>query len=75
MFYLRKDGRLVLRASNRLNTRNFLLSPNDGEYISAFGLLYRQEFNTFSEFLKRLFPFGKKTTTTAPAETKKSKVN
>ncbi len=75
MFYLRKDGRLVLRASNRLNTRNFLLSPNDGEYISAFGLLYRQEFNTFSEFLKRLFPFGKKTITTAPVETKKSKVN
>lgn len=61
LFYLRKDGRLVLRASNRLNTRNFLLSPNDGEYISAFGLLYRQEFNTFSEFLKRLFPFGKNT--------------
>lgn len=75
MFYLRKDGRLVLRASNRLNTRNFLLSPNDGEYISAFGLLYRQEFNTFSEFLKRLFPLGKKTITTAPVETKKSKVN
>lgn len=60
LFYLRKDGRLVLRASNRLNTRNFLLSPNDGEYISAFGLLYRQEFNTFSEFLRRLFPIGKK---------------
>lgn len=75
MFYLRKDGRLVLRASNRLNTRNFLLSPNDGEYISAFGLLYRQEFNSFSEFLKRLFPFGKKTITTTPAETNKGKVN
>ena len=74
MFYLRKDGRLVLRASNRLNTRNFLLSPNDGEYISAFGLLYRQEFNTFSEFLKRLFPFGKKNPTVPPNDVKKTEV-
>lgn len=77
MFYLRKDGRLVLRASNRLNTRNFLLSPNDGEYISAFGLLYRQEFNSFSEFIKRLFPIGKKNNSIVPAQTevKKSQPN
>lgn len=77
MFYLRKDGRLVLRASNRLNTRNFLLSPNDGEYISAFGLLYRQEFNSFSEFIKRLFPLGKKNNSIVPAQTeiKKSQPN
>ncbi|UIR56458.1 translocation/assembly module TamB [Sphingobacterium sp. SRCM116780] len=60
LFYLRKDGRLLLRGSNRLNTRNFLINPNGEEYVSAVGLVYRQEFNSFSEFLKRMFPFGKK---------------
>ena len=60
LFYLRKDGRLLLRGSNRLNTRNFLINPNSEDYVSAIGLVYRQEFNSFSEFLKRMFPFGKK---------------
>jgi len=60
LFYLRKDGRLLLRGSNRLNTRNFLINPNGEEYVSAVGLVYRQEFNSFSEFLSRMFPFGKK---------------
>lgn len=60
LFYLRKDGRLLLRGSNRLNTRNFLINPNGEEYVSAVGLVYRQEFNSFSEFIKRMFPFGKK---------------
>src|SRR5690606_15023306 len=54
-YLIRKDGRLVLRASNRLNSRNFLLNLNDNNYVSAVGLVYRQEFYTFGEFLKRLF--------------------
>lgn len=53
-YYLRKDGRLMLRASNRLNTRNFLLNPNQ-DYVTALGLAYRKEFNTFSEYLRYLF--------------------
>lgn len=47
------DGRLVLRAANKLNTRHFLLNPTD-EYISSFGLIYRKEFNSFNEFFDRL---------------------
>ena len=54
-YLIRKDGRLVLRASNRLNSRNFLLNLNDNNYVSALGLVYRQEFYTFGEFLRRLF--------------------
>lgn len=53
-YLIRKDGRLVLRASNRLNSRNFLLNLNDNNYVSAVGLVYRQEFYTFGEFLRRL---------------------
>ncbi|WP_434429924.1 translocation/assembly module TamB domain-containing protein [Sphingobacterium spiritivorum] len=53
-YNLRKDGSLILRASNRLNTRNFLLLGMDNDYISAAGLVYRQEFNSFSEFFKRM---------------------
>jgi len=53
-YYLRKDGRFIIRASNRLNTRNFLFNLNE-DYVSAVGLVYRQEFDNFSEFLKRLF--------------------
>lgn len=47
------DGRLVLRAANKLNTRHFLLNPTD-EYISSVGLIYRREFNSFNEFFNRL---------------------
>lgn len=54
LYLIRKDGRLVLRGSNRLNTRHFLLNPTD-EYISALGLIYRQEFDTFEEFFNKLF--------------------
>lgn len=53
LYLIRKDGRLVLRGSNRLNSRNFLLNLNDN-YVSAVGLVYRQEFNTFQEFFRRL---------------------
>src|SRR5690606_2035640 len=54
LYLIRKDGRLVLRGSNRLNTRNFLLNPNNDEYVSAVGLVYRQEFNSFGEFFRRM---------------------
>ena len=53
-FKLRKDGNLVLRAYNRLNTRNFLFTPYS-DYISAAGLVYRQEFNSLTEFWKKLW--------------------
>lgn len=52
LYLIRKDGRLVLRGSNRLNTRHFLLNPSD-EYISALGLIYRREFDNFGEFFKK----------------------
>ncbi len=52
LYLIRKDGRLVLRGSNRLNTRHFLLNPTD-EYISALGLIYRREFDSFSEFFRK----------------------
>lgn len=54
LYLIRKDGRLVLRGSNRLNTRSFLLNPNNDEYVSAVGLVYRQEFNSFGEFFRRM---------------------
>lgn len=54
IYKLRKDGNFIFRANNRLNTRNFLLNPQD-EYISAVGLVYRQEFNTLGEFWRKLW--------------------
>lgn len=62
LYLIRKDGRLVLRGSNRLNSRNFLLPLTINEnYVSALGLVYRQEFYTFDEFLQRLFTIKRKT--------------
>lgn len=52
LYLLRKDGSLNARASNRLNNRNFL-NP-DQEYISAIGLVYRQDFENLREFLRAL---------------------
>ena len=57
LYLIRKDGSLLLRGSNRLNNRN-ILNPND-EYVSAIGLVYRQEFDTFKEYFKRLLFFGR----------------
>ncbi len=59
IYLIRPQGNLMLRASNRLNNRNFL-NPND-EYVSAFGLIYRQEFDTVGEFFRRMLnlPRGK----------------
>src|SRR5690606_35569957 len=55
LYLIRKSGNLLFRASNRLNNRNFL-NPED-EYVSAFGLVYRQEFDTFGEFFRRIISF------------------
>jgi len=49
-YLIKRDGSLTLRASNRLNNRNFL-NP-DQEYVSALGLVYRQEFDNFNELLR-----------------------
>lgn len=61
LYLIRKDGRLILRGSNRLNTRHFLLNPSD-EYISALGLIYRQEFDSFGEFFRRILLFDRRRT-------------
>ncbi len=57
LYLIRKSGNLLFRASNRLNNRNFL-NPEE-EYVSAFGLVYRQEFDTFGEFFRKLVSFKK----------------
>jgi hypothetical protein len=49
-YLLKRDQSLTLTASNRLNNRNFL-NP-DQEYISAIGLVYKQDFDNFGEFLR-----------------------
>ena len=59
-YRLRKDGNLMLRAYNRPYTRNFLIRANDAEYISALGLVYRQEFNSIQEFWRKLWYWGDK---------------
>lgn len=58
-FKLRKDGSLILRAYNRLNTRNFLFTPYS-DYISAAGVVYRQEFNSLSEFWRKMWIWNDK---------------
>lgn len=55
-YRIRRDGSLMFRAYNRLNTRNILFTPTD-DYINAAGLVYRQEFNTFGEFFRRMMFF------------------
>lgn len=59
-YFIRKDGRLVLRGSNRLNSRNFLPLTINENYVSALGLVYRQEFYTFQEFFQRLVTIQRK---------------
>lgn len=58
-YRIRRDGSLMFRAYNRLNTRNILFTPTD-DYINAVGLVYRQEFNTFQEFFKRMMTFRRR---------------
>nr|WP_235891117.1 translocation/assembly module TamB domain-containing protein [Sphingobacterium lumbrici] len=78
-YRLRKDGHLLLRAYNRPYTRNFLIRANDAEYISALGLVYRQEFNSIQEFWRRLWYWSSKKEdnpkeNTHPYTDKKSKI-
>jgi len=53
-YKVRRDGSLMFRAYNRLNTRNILFTPTD-DYINAVGIVYRQEFNTLREFWKKMW--------------------
>lgn len=72
IYLLRSSGNLLLRASNRLNNRN-ILNPTD-EYVSAIGLIYRQDFDTFNEFFRRMLFFGssqRKSKEQKPGEEKK----
>jgi hypothetical protein len=49
-YSIKKDGSLILRASNRLNNR-VVLNTNQ-EYVSAVGLVYRKDFDTLGEFFR-----------------------
>ncbi len=52
LYLIKKDGSLVIRASNKLNNRNPFLNINSaGEYVSALGLVYRKDFDSFGELL------------------------
>ena len=53
-YLLNRDGSLILRASQKLNNRSFLNIGTTDEYVNAIGLVYRQEFDNFNEFLKML---------------------
>jgi hypothetical protein len=52
-YLIKKDGSLILRASNRLNNRVVLNNSNQG-YISAIGLVYQKDFDTLGEFFRAL---------------------
>lgn len=58
LYLIQKDGTLVLRASNKINNRNFLNLNSESEYVSALGLVYRKDFDDFNELLS--FLVGKK---------------
>ena len=69
LYLIKKDGSLVLRASNKLNNRNFLNITNDAsEYVSAIGLVYRKDFDNITELLK--FLRGKSRKEEKPTEEK-----
>jgi hypothetical protein len=75
LYLLNRDGSLVLRASNRLNNRNLLnlnLATNN-DYVSAIGLVYRQEFDNLSEFLKALISRNRKESRSKPQAPKPTK--
>lgn len=56
LYLIKKNGDLVLRASNRLNNRSFLNMTNlsNDDYVSAIGLVYRKDFDSFKELLSFL---------------------
>jgi len=51
IYLLKKNGDLVIRASNKINNRNFLNNLSNDEYVSAIGLVYRKDFDNFNELL------------------------
>ncbi|OYZ48631.1 MAG: hypothetical protein B7Y19_07055, partial [Sphingobacteriales bacterium 24-40-4] len=52
LYLIKKNGDLVLRASNKINSRSFLNNNlSNDEYVSAIGLVYRKDFDTFNELL------------------------
>lgn len=52
IYLLKKNGDWVLRASNKLNNRSFLSNlSTSNEYVSAIGLVYRKDFDSFKELL------------------------
>ena len=59
-YLIKKDGSLIARASNRPNNKIVLNTTSNTaqENISAFGLVYRKDFDTLGEFLRALV--GKK---------------
>ena len=70
LYLLKKDGSLVLRASNKLNNRNFLNISNDiDDYVSALGLVYRKDFDNFNELLSFLIGKKRKEERRKPSET------
>jgi hypothetical protein len=54
LYLIKKNGDLVLRASNKINNRNFLNNLSNDEYVSAIGLVYRKDFDDFNELLSFL---------------------
>jgi hypothetical protein len=54
IYLIKKDGSLTARASNRYNSNNVLTLTLGQNYVTALGLVYRQDFDTFGEFLKAL---------------------
>ncbi|MGV3686544.1 MAG: translocation/assembly module TamB domain-containing protein [Daejeonella sp.] len=51
LYLIKKDGSLVLRASNKITNRNFLNINNNSPYVSALGLVYRKDFDNLRELL------------------------
>src|SRR5690606_20714410 len=56
---LRQDRKPVLRAYNRLKTRNSLSTPYS-DYSSAVRVVYRQEFNSVSEVWRKLWVWNER---------------
>lgn len=54
LYLIKKNGDLVLRASNKINNRSFLNNLTNDEYVSAIGLVYRKDFDNFRELLSFL---------------------
>ena len=51
LYLIKKNGDLVLRASNKLNNNSFLSNTSNDVYVSAIGLVYRKDFDSFKELL------------------------